>query len=837
MKTNFYSSVAVKGNNILYRGYEAGQRVERKIKYQPTLFIPSKKAEATWSDIHGRSLEPMKFDGMSDARDFIKKYSDVDNFDIYGLPRFEYTFINDRFPHKVMYDRALLDIANLDIEVKSDDGFPSPDEAKQPVTAITMKRRGKYTVIGCGKYTPKQANVEYHRCADECELLEKFLERWEWGGCPDAVTGWNVTFFDLPYLARRIAKICGPEAVKRMSPWGLISERTTNIMGKPATAINIVGVGTLDYLEMYKKFTYKQQESYRLNHIAQVEKLDVKKIDFSEYETLHNLYEKDYELFIDYNIMDCTVIEKLDDKMKLLDLALFLAYDAHVNYNDVFTQVRMWDAISHNELWKEKVAVPTDVYNRKDEAYVGAYVKDPHVGMHEWVVSFDLDGLYPHLMMQYNISPEMMVYGKRAGHITIDQFLDPTFELPHMPGCTIAANGCYFKTERQGFMARIMERLYKERAEYKELMLQAERDYEAATDPEKKNEFTKLIARYNNMQLAKKVQLNSAYGAIGNQYFRFFNVDQATAITMGGQLSIQWVQNGVNAYMNRLLKTQDVDYVIASDTDSLYVNFSKLVTQMFGGRPDTPKEKIVTFLDRVCKEAFKPLIDRIFADLADRVHAYQQKMSMKREAIADRGIWTGKKHYILNVWDSEGVRYKEPKLKMKGIETVKSSTPASCRKALTEAIGIIMNGNEKQIQEYVAAFREKFVTLPFEEIAFPRGLNGLKKYAKVDKGIPIHVRGALAYNSRLKEMKLDKKYETVKEGEKIKFCYLTTPNPIHENVISVIVMLPKELGLHQYIDYDTMFEKAYLEPLRAILNVIGWEEEHRATLEDFFADD
>jgi DNA polymerase elongation subunit (family B) len=359
----------------------------------------------------------------------------------------------------------------------------------------------------------------------------------------------------------------------------------------------------------------------------------------------------------------------------------------------------------------------------------------------------------------------------------------------------------------------------------------------------RKKQLEKDISKYKNLQLAKKVQLNSAYGALGNQYFRFFDVRMAESITLSGQLSIRWIEARVNEYLNKLLKTEGEDYVIASDTDSLYITFDRLVNQVFAkgdGVQDLDTDKVVKFLDNVAQKKIEPFIDQSYQDLADLMNAYEQKMFMKREAIADKGIWTAKKRYILNVYDNEGVRYTDPKLKMMGIETVKSSTPASCREALKKALRIIMNENEQAVQSYIADFREEFKTLPFEDVAFPRGVTDLTKYQsggdelEIGKGTPIHVRGSLVYNHLLKQHKLEKRYESIKDGEKIKFCYLRTPNPIRQNVLSILSSLPKEFGLEDYIDYDTQFDKAFLEPLSAILNVVGWDTEKKASLEAFF---
>ena len=337
--------------------------------------------------------------------------------------------------------------------------------------------------------------------------------------------------------------------------------------------------------------------------------------------------------------------------------------------------------------------------------------------------------------------------------------------------------------------------------------------------------------------MAKKISLNSAYGAIGNQYFRYYKLANAEAITLSGQVSIRWIENRMNSYLNKILKTEDVDYVIASDTDSIYLNLGDLVNRVYEGREKTA-ESVVSFLNKICEVEFEKYIESSYEKLASYVNAYDQKMFMKRENIAERGIWTAKKRYILNVWDSEGVRYEEPKLKMMGIEAVKSSTPAPCRTMIKDGLKLMMNGTEEDVIKFIDDCRAKFKKLPPEEIAFPRTVSDVKKYYNYTdiytKGTPIHCRGALLFNHYIKKNKLDRKYSLIGNGEKIKFIYLKKPNIIRENVISFIQDFPHELGLDKYIDYDLQFEKSFVEPLKAILDAIGWNVEKTVNLELFF---
>lgn len=255
--------------------------------------------------------------------------------------------------------------------------------------------------------------------------------------------------------------------------------------------------------------------------------------------------------------------------------------------------------------------------------------------------------------------------------------------------------------------------------------------------------------------------------------------------------------------------------------------------------PSTDTKSIVKFLDKICETKIQSFIDKCYYELAEYLNVISQKMQMKREAIADKGIWTAKKRYILNVYNNEGVEYAKPKVKIMGLEVVKSSTPSSCRKKLKEAIDIIITKDESAVIEFIETYRKEFRNENLSDIAFPRGVNGLDKYGDktsiYGKGTPIHVRGSLLYNNLIKTNKLDKKYPYIKEGEKIKFIHLKEPNMIRSNIIAFSQSLPDELNLHKYIDYDTQFEKAFVEPLKIILDSIGWKTEKVSSLEDFFS--
>jgi len=830
---NFYTNIVQWGNFLLLRETVNGERINRRIKYSPTLYAPVAKP-TEWKTLDGKYVTPIKHNTIKEAKEWVEQYKNQSHL-VYGNNQFQYCYLADQYPKAVNWDIDNILIVTIDIEVACENGFPSPEQAIEPLLSITVKnhQNKKFVVWGVGEFNNTRDDVTYIECESERHLIQEFLVFWE-KHQPDIITGWNTEFFDIPYLCNRIKNICGEDEIKRLSPWGNVSSREIFQMGRKHQVYDIQGISHLDYFDLYRKFTYTNQESYRLDHIAFVELGERK--DGNPFETFRDWYTKDFQSFIEYNIMDVEIVDRLEDKMKLIELCLTMAYEAKVNYMDVLGSVKYWDILIYNYLRGKNIVIPQKRKSDKSDKFEGAYVKDPQVGMHKWVMSFDLNSLYPHLIMQYNISPETLVGQEKVKGMSVDKLLDKKVDTSILKDATLTPNGALFKTTKRGFLPEIMQSMYDDRVKYKKLTLQAKQNYENTKDPK----LLKDISKYNNIQLAKKISLNSAYGAIGNNWFRYYDLLVAEAITTSGQLSIRWIERNLNDYLNDLLETDNEDYVIASDTDSVYITFDRLVSKVFKESTDTAK--IVNFMDKIARDKIEPFIDKSYQDLASYVNAYEQKMQMAREAIADKGIWTAKKRYILNVWDMEGVKYQEPQLKIMGIEAVKSSTPAPCRAKIKEGLNIIMSGDEKQMNNFIQDFRKEFMELPPEDIAYPRSVNGLSKFSDPNqmfaKGAPIHCKGAILYNHLVKKNKLGRKYPYIQEGDKIKFLHLRAPNIYQCTSISFMTQLPKELDFHKIIDYDTQFEKSFVEPLNFILEKINWLVDRsygtQGSLEDFF---
>ena len=827
----FYTSVLPYHGKLLVRGVNAdGSHKKYRLNYEPSLFIPVQK-ESKYKTLDGRNVDQVKFGSIVEAKKWIQEYDNVTNFEYFGNTRYQYPYIADKFPGKVDWDINKIRILTIDIECESENGFPDPNLAEEPLISITVKDNitKRILVFGMGNFVNDREDVDYIKLATERDMIAKFTEYWNFYK-PDVITGWNVKFFDIPYLMNRFKHLMGEEYISQFSPWGIVNESTALGLGynRKENYYDLLGIATLDYLDLYRKHTFVRRESYKLDYIGEVEVGETK--NENPYDTFKEFYSNDYQRFIEYNIQDVELVDKLEDKMKLIELHLTMAYEAKVNYQDVFGQVRMWDSIIFNHLKEKNVVVPAVVESKKSDGYEGAYVKDPVVGFHDWICSFDLNSLYPHLIMQYNISPETMV-GFEPNSVSVEKMLNQESDLSNLQGSTITPNGAMFRTDKRGFLPELMDKLYQERVIYKKKMIKAKAKYQETGDKKLLND----IAANHNIQLARKIALNSAYGAIGNQYFKYFDVRHAEGITKAGQLAIRWIERDVNDYLNDLLKTKNVVYVVASDTDSIYVKLGAVVDKIFKDKSDT--RKIVKVLDKFCEEKLQGAIDKSFDRLAKYVNAFEQKMFMKREVIANKGIWTAKKRYILNVYNEEGVDLKDPKLKIMGIEAVKSSTPAPCRIKIKEALKVIMNKDEASLIQFIDEFRTHFKKLRPEEIAYPRSCNNLKKYSSstdiYQKSTPIHVKGALLYNNMLKKKKLVK-YEQIQEGDKIKFIVLKEPNPLREKVISFPTHLPPEFDLHKYINYDEQFDKSFLEPLRFIVNAINWNFEKQSTLDNFF---
>lgn len=845
--SNFYTSVERFGNNILWRGYENGKRFERKVKFCPTLFVGGKDKDTKYrSLVNNRPMSPVKMDSMKDAKDWIEQYKDVHGFEIAGSTNYVAQFIQEHYPNQVDFDITKINIVSFDIEVDISDGYPDMNTADKEITSIAYKssKTSTYHLLGRKDYDKYATlldidpdDIEFMKFDTEEALLRRFKQIWM-NDYPDIVTGWNVEYFDIQYIITRMTSLFGDEWVKDLSPWRSLRQTGREFFGKMQQTYQISGVAVIDYMDAFKKFGYKYgpQESWKLDHIANVV-LGEKKLDYSEYGNLTALYEQNPQLYLDYNLKDTWLIQRFEDETGLLSLVMTVAYGGGVNYNDAFGTVGIWETTLYRRLIKEGRVPPVKGGpGQRAGDLVGGYVKDPKVGMHPWIVSFDLNSLYPHLMLQYNMSPETYMEERRE-YVSQDMVLSGKYQ-NHDKTVSVAANGVCFTNEFKGVIPEIIDEYYGNRSVIKKKMLGVEQALENATDPKEKEALKREANNLHNQQMAIKIAMNSLYGATANIYFLYYINEMAEAITTSGQLSIRWAERSVNAYLNKLLKTDDKDYIIYIDTDSIYVNMAPVIKASFG-TIDVDRAKGEEFLDKVCKMKIEQVLEDGYKDLAQKMGAYRQAMVMKREKITDKSVFIAKKRYIMNTLNSEGVHYDTPKISVTGLESVRSSTPEVCRDKLKDSFKVIMNQDEAAVQQFIEEFRQEFYKLQPEDIGRNSGTDNIDKYRDrsinlYKKGCPMHVRGAILYNYYLAEKGLDKKFQPVAGGDKIKFVYLKTPNPIRENIISFPGVLPKEFDLQKYIDYETQFEKVFLSPLQSILEAVGWSAVKISTLDDFF---
>ena len=825
----FYTNVYQYGTKLLVRGRDNGKPFNRKIDFQPTLYVTGKDKTSKFKTLEGQIVSPVNPGTMRDCKDFIERYDGVEGFNVHGNTNYITQFISTEYPKTIDWDIEQIKIFSIDIETSTEEGFPNIETANEEILLITIEdhKTKELVTFGSRPMTRKLEKSKYVMCGSEHNMLKEFMIFWQ-QNYPDIITGWNTDFFDIPYLTKRINNVLGESTMKKLSPWGLVNERRVTIRGSQEITYDFAGISQLDYLQLYQKYTYGKQESYKLDYIAEQELNENKLVNPED--NFKDFYTKHWDTFVDYNVHDVVLVDKLEDKMRLIELHLTLAYNAKINYDDVFSPVKMWDMIIYNHLKEKDIVIPQKTSSSKGAQFEGAYVKDPIIGGHKWIASFDLNSLYPHLIMQYNMSPETLTEEKY--YFKLEDLLSKNADLSEAKekDLAVAANGWAYRKDVRGFLPILMEEMYTNRSKFKKQMLKVQQEYEHTKDAH----LLKEISRLTNLQMAMKIALNSAYGAVGNAYFRYFDLRIAEGITTSGQLSIRWMSNKLNGLMNKTLKTTEVDYVIAIDTDSIYLSLENLVETTCEGK--TTEQKI-KYMDKVCEQVFQPFIDKGYQELAEYMNAYEQKMQMKREVLADKGIWTAKKRYILNVHNSEGVQYAEPKIKVMGLEMVKSSTPSVIRDKLKDSLQVILHQDEKALHTYVSKFRQEFMELPIDAVAFPRGVNGMKQYVGSPiyaKGTPIHVRGALLFNHHVKRLGLVKKYQPIKDGDKIKFIYVKTPNPFQEDVISFIGEIPKEFGLDSFIDYDKMFEKVFLDAMQIVIEPLGWKTEEQTSLEDFF---
>jgi DNA polymerase elongation subunit (family B) len=821
----FYTNIEYVGDNILIKGYkEDGTPILGKVKFNPFVFV---RGSGDYVSFEGNTpLRKVEFESYGKASEFVYKnrgkcYGMGVNNDRIYKNELVYAFLSEMFPEEIMdYNADYIGIMNYDIETSSEYGFPNYLDPKEEILSISCSvlRNGKreYKTFGIKPVSDKSIE-EYVRCDDEHEMLKKFCE-YVRDSNVDILTGWNSTKFDMPYICARIEEHYDKEWLKLLSPFDMQPKRVRRRTKNPKTGLydeydvyEIAGISDLDMMKLYGKFdTYNG--SHALNNIANRE-LGEKKLDYSEYGSLHKLWKSDWDKFIRYNQQDVILVDKLVDKLKYVELAITVAYLAKIKYEDCFSPVKTWDSLIYNFLiHQRKTVIPLRKYNEKEKQNRGGRVKDSKKGFSEYVVTTDAESLYPSIMVSLNISPETFVM---KIDVEENKMLHMKYKNEYLKdkNWSLAANGCAFDNSKEGVVSHLVDSIFQKRKYFKNKMKE---------EMKKADGVENLIKKYDVFQYSFKILINAAYGVMASPSFRYYNIDIAEAITITGQTIIQLSDMSINDYLNKYLGTNK-DYVVFSDTDSCGIEMKNVILK------DGKKDDFVNYLDSFYNTNIDPVIKEAVGLYANYSNFYKNRINFKREKIIEKMIITGKKRYGMIVHDSEGYRYKEPEIVIKGLEVVRSDTPDNARKKLEEATKIILTKSEQDIQDFVEKYRTEFMKLPLEEIAQPTGVYGLDRYRDADiiysKGTPSHIKAALVHNDFVIKNKLEKDYELIKDGDKIKLISLKMPNPMMNDRFAVKNSFDKIFGIDKYIDYNKQYQSSFLTPLERLLDVIFWKAE------------
>lgn len=819
-KNRFYLTANVLGDNVYFREILDGEVKNRKMKWGPTVYLKCNKEEADFVSLYKQPAKSKKFDTVSSAREFVKTHKDISNLEVFGQLDWTLQFLNEYPQTETQF--GLVPITSIDIETRvPEDGFPKPIEAKAEITLITLveKTTKKVVTFGTKPYTGKDTDYRYSK--NETEMLLDFISYWQCN-CPVVATGWNSNRFDFPYLVNRITKILGENVVNRLSPYGRVNIRPSRI--DPETIdVTIYGVELIDYLELMKKFTYGERASWKLESVAQ-EELGTTKLDHSEYKTFNDFQDQNWEKFVRYNVIDAKLVLMLDDKMKLFGTMMTVAYLAKINYSDVYSPVKTWDAILHNALLADGIVVPQRKETHSSGRIMGGYVKTPVPGMYTLGASIDATSLYPSIMRLLNLSPETY-----RGMIPsdIESILNgKQFENLERDNISVAANGATFDKTEIGIIPKLIKKIMADRRTAKNQMLALESEYEVS-----KNELLlDKISALNNLQMALKILQNALFGSLSNEGFRFFNNDVAEAITSTGQLYLRSIENNLDNKVAEVFKIPDLKILIYIDTDSCYFTLQKVMEKY---ADNLPMDKKIKALEKLTKEKIVPLVDEICGALNKTLNIYEPSISFKLEAAYDKIVLVAKKKYFARVYSSEGVTYDKSKIKIMGLEMIRSSTPKLVREELVKINDLVLDSTEEKLQRFIGSVEEEFKTSPVENIARPIGVSEM---TDIGKGTPIHVRAAHGYNDLIRKYKLETAYPLIRSGDKTQYVYLKMPNPVRQNVIGwpIDEGLPKEFGLEKYIDRDLQFEKTFLTSVKIILDAVKWSPIKIDSLDDFF---
>lgn len=826
----FYTNVARKGNNILLRGYNNdGKPIKNKFKFAPHLFIKSKN-RTDFKSMYGDYLELVEFDDISEMKQYINEYEDI--LDLYGNYNPINQFISQLFDvPEIEYNYDYIKIVSIDIETTNDHGQPNPYLALEKINLITVKNfhTKKKTTFTTLDVNVNDFDSEVIKVSTEKLLLEKFVLHFS-KDYPDVITGYFTDNFDIPYICNRILKVLSETYLYKLSPWGIVNskEETNEKNGKKDIFYEILGISSLDYSRLYPKLTLKKLENKKLDTVAKEELENFTKLE-NPYSTFKEFYENDPKLFTEYNIRDVDVVDELEEETRVINLAIDIAYQSKCNFEDVYSPVKLWDSILYNELMLENIVVDNKNRRTFNSGIIGAYVKEMHPSVYDYICSIDAISLYPSILMALNMSPETLIDGCEVSLSNFEKILRREIDTNFLKekNYSMAANEQCFDRSIEGIFPKSIKKKFTKRNADKSEMLK----YEGLYQKTKSSEHKRLITIYDIKQKSKKVLLNCLYGVTTNEFFRFFDNRIAEGITSTGQLILKTIERDLEKHLQNETRMKE-KFIFYGDTDSIYLTLAPIIEKYY--KDHTIEEKI-DIMDVISKEIVESGAKMITDNLSDYLNFKEHAISFKREALASRGIWTAKKRYAMNVYNSEGVSYNPPKLKILGLEIIRSSTPNIVKAFLKESVKLSLNSNNDELREYINEIKNKWKTYEIEDIARPTGINELTKYldesSLYSKGTPAHIKAGIIYNNFIENNNLTNYHNLITEGDSIKYVYLKEPNPFKDSIIGWKDKIPKELELEKWIDYDKMFDINLIKPLDKILKAINWKLEEPSELE------
>lgn len=833
----FYTACMLRGKNILVRGYNNGRRFQENVPFKPILYRTT-ETPSPFKTLNGKSLKAIQFSNAYECREFVKRYKDDPDGSVFGNSDFITQYLLTAYPNEVTYDLSKINIAYLDIECESENGFSEIDTPTEKINLITVKVAGMTYVLTQKQVVLPGCNVVL--CASEKDMISKFfgiLKKTD----VDVLTGWNVKLFDIPYIMGRAKIFFEEDELQSWTPFNMIKCQVRNIGDKDYTMYEIPGYTILDYLDLYKKFSGKLQSSYKLDHIAEVE-LKLKKVSYEEYDSLREFYTKNFQKFAEYNVQDVDLVERLDGQLKLINLALSICYEAKITYDKVFFPTHIWETICCDYLLRKDVISPLKTSYDKEDKFKGAYVKEIRPGRYKNIVSLDATSLYPSIIQSWGISPETL--DSHRYPIGVNDFLKEESQdlkmILHtaaLENKAVACNGCMFDRNQMGFIPTLIERTLSQRKEAKSKMLELEKEYEKTKD----DSLLPTIQALKIRQEVKKVLANSLYGCMGNPTFTFSSPELATAVTLTGQVIIQITEREINGYINRFLKNdKPKDYIIAMDTDSVYLNMEEIIS-VIKSQTNVPD---VTKLTRdIVEQKIQVYLNKQLDTLTSKLNCHKSKISFKLEFIASDGFWVAKKNYALWVNEKEGVRFAKGKSIIKGLASKRSSTPPLMQEHLEACTKLILLSTEAELKGYVDKLKKDYTNLPIKDISSASSVSGLSNYSDpftiFKKGTPIATKASLLHNAYVRKLNLEKEIPMINEIDKIKFVIVKIPNPYgcsgEDSVMGYVGRPPKEFHLEKYVDRTKQFDKIFMKPLQIMLDAVGWSLNTKPSLDSYFA--